>query len=240
MFACIKEIETHTNDYEDNIYLTFDMDWCSDEVLSYVLDLIEPFDIKATFFVTHKTPLLERMRKNKNIELGIHPNFNFLLNGDFRYGKNMQEVFNYYKEIVPLAKSVRSHSMTQNSYMLNIFHKEGIEYDCNTYIPYSSQIELKPYMYAREHIIKVPYFWEDDLHCLSKWSWDIKEYVEHKGLKVFDFHPIHVFLNTESLDRYDDAKEYFNDFEKLSKYKNTLTCGIKDFLIDIIKYGKSR
>ena len=102
-------------------------------MLSYTLDIIEKHNIKATFFVTHETKLLVRMWNNPNIELGIHPNFNPLLNGDFRYGKNFEEVIEYYKNIVPEAVGVRSHSMTQNSPILDTFEKFGLIYDCNTF-----------------------------------------------------------------------------------------------------------
>ena len=92
-FENIKNINLENpSSWEDKIFLTFDIDWCSDEVLSFTLDIIEKNNIKATFFVTHETLLLERMRDNPKIELGIHPNFNFLLNGDFRQGSSSKEV----------------------------------------------------------------------------------------------------------------------------------------------------
>ena len=97
IFENIKKIDiSNPISWQDKIFLTFDIDWCSDEVLLYTLDIIEKYDIKATFFITHDTTLLERMRANQNIELGIHPNFNPLLNGDFRYGKSIDEVIKYY------------------------------------------------------------------------------------------------------------------------------------------------
>ena len=222
--------ETIQNVKEDKIFLTFDLDWCSDEVLEFLLDILE--DIKATFFVTHKTKLLKRMEKS-NFELGIHPNFNFLLNGDFRYGKNIEEVLKYYLDIVE-AKSVRSHSMTQNSNILDIFFKNGLQFDCNTFIPFSSNIILKPYKHWNG-IVKVPYFWEDDVHCIYNWDWDVKKYLSYKGLKVFDFHPIHIFLNTENLERYNKARPYLKDYKKLKEFVNNKTYGVKNFLIDLIK-----
>ena len=85
-FENIKYINLNArSSWQDKIFLTFDIDWCSDELLLYALNFIEEYKLKATFFVTHETGLLERMRDNENIELGIHPNFNPLLSGDFRY-----------------------------------------------------------------------------------------------------------------------------------------------------------
>lgn len=158
-FENIKNINLENpSSWQDKLFISFDIDWCSDEVLSYTLDIVEKYNIKATFFVTHETLLLERMRDNPKIELGIHPNFNPLLSGDFRYGKNFEEVIEYYKNIVPAALGVRSHSMTQNSPILDTFEKFGLIYDCNTFIPYSSNIEVKPYNHWTDKLIKVPYF----------------------------------------------------------------------------------
>ena len=135
-FENIKNINLENpSSWEDKIFLTFDIDWCSDEVLSFTLDIIEKNNIKATFFVIHETKLLDRMRANPNIELGIHPNFNPLLSGDFRYGKNIDEVVGYYKNIVPEAMSVRSHSLTQSGVIFPIFEKNNLTYECNTFIP---------------------------------------------------------------------------------------------------------
>lgn len=236
IFENIKNIDVNNlESWQNKIFITFDIDWCSDEVLSYTLDIIEKYDIKVTFFITHETYLLERMRVNPNIELGVHPNFNPLLNGDFRYGKSIDEVIAYYKNIVPEAVSLRSHALTQNSLLLNILNKFNLTHECNSYIPNNSGIELKPYLHWDKTLIRVPHFWEDDLHCIYEDSWDIDIYKDAKGLKVFDFHPIHVFLNTEHLDRYESARESFKDLEVLKLSINRSSYGTKDFLIDIIK-----
>jgi len=84
------------------------------------------------------------MKENKNIELGIYPNFNFLLNGDFRYGRTFIEVIDYYLKMVPGATSARSHSLIQGSQILNCFESRNIEFDLNTFIPRNANIELKP------------------------------------------------------------------------------------------------
>lgn len=233
-FENIKNIDiANPSSWQDRVFVTFDIDWCSDEVLSYTLDIIEKYNIKATFFVTHKTNLLARMRANQNIELGIHPNFNPLLNGDFRYGNNIDEVIEYYKKIVPDALSIRSHSLTVNSHMLNAFEKHGLKYECNQYIPLNSNIKLYPYKHINS-IIRVPHFWEDDLHCVYKDSWDIDTYLKYDGLKVFDFHPIHVFLNTEHLDRYENSREWHNSRDELLKHIYN-GFGIKSFLENLEK-----
>ena len=234
-FENIKNINLNArSSWQDKIFLTFDIDWCSDNVLLYTLNFIEEYNLKATFFITHETQLLERMRDNKNIELGIHPNFNPLLSGDFRYGKNIDEVVSYYKKIVPEAVSVRSHSMTQNSLMLDSFEKFGLTYDVNTFIPFSSEIVCKPYKHWTNKLIKVPYFWEDDVHCIYELDWNVEKFLNYSGIKVFDFHPIHIFLNTEHLDRYEQSRKHHNCEEILTNHEYS-GYGSKSFFLDLIR-----
>lgn len=229
----ISQIDLHDNSsWENNIFITLDLDWCSDHVLEYTLQEIEKYNIKCTIFVTHDSILLERMKGNENIELGIHPNFNFLLNGDFRYGKNIYEVIEYYKNIVPGAKSVRSHSMTQNSNILEAFSSFELKYDCNTFVPRASNIVLKPYFHWDNKLIKVPYFWEDDISCITN-GFDLENDILHKGLKVFDFHPIHLYLNTEDILRYENTKEVSSS--ELINYRNKNNYGVFNYFNDLIK-----
>ena len=38
------------------------------------------------------------------------------------------------------------------------------------------------------------------------------------GLKIYDFHPIHIYANTFSLDHYDSFKKHYHDFDWLKEY----------------------
>ena len=236
IFENIKNIAINKPEiWKKKIFLTFDIDWACDEVLSYTIDIIERYGIKATFFMTHKTPLLKRLLANPKIEIGIHPNFNFLLNGDFRYGKNIRQVVAYYKKIYPQAQSVRSHSMTQSSKILDEFTRCGLRFDCNHFIPFTADIGLKPWIFWNRKLVKIPYFWEDDAHCLYGWKWDPWEYCRNKYLKVFDFHPSHVYLNTEDMARYYRSRDILPHAAQLSKNVNRKNFGIGNFLIRLIE-----
>ena len=188
-------------------YLTIDIDWADDAILADTIDLVEAFNVPATWFVTHDTPLLQRLRGTSDFELGIHPNFNFLLGGDGRAGRDAAEVVERLLSIVPEAKSVRSHSTTQSSGLLDLFTRCGLTHECNSFIPVQSDIELKPWL-LWSGLTRVPYFWEDDVACLygSADAGQMSELVKLAGIKVFDFHPIHVFLNTENIARYEQTR----------------------------------
>ena len=200
------------------IYLTLDIDWACDEIILDSIRLIEKAGVAATWFVTHETPVLERLRENPRFELGIHPNFNFLLDGDPRNGANAEEVIDRLLAIVPDAKSVRSHSMMQSTNILQIFVERGLTHDSNHFIPEQSALSLEPWV-LWNGLVKVPYFWEDDAVCLFPQNTPVLELVRRAGLKVFDFHPIHVFLNTEHMGRYERTRPLHRNPLELSEHR---------------------
>ena len=206
--------------WKGNVFLTLDIDWCSDEILEDTINLVESHNAKATWFITHDTPLLKKLRDNPNFELGIHPNFNKLMLGDYSLGKNMHEVVDHYMQIVPDAVSVRSHSITQSSLLLKYFLDIGLKFDNNCYIPKSAYEALSPWGLWGDKLIKVPYFWADDIHCLHSCDWNKHVEICPNSINVFDFHPIHVFLNSENLERYEDSRDVHDDFEELRKYRH--------------------
>ncbi len=237
-FENISSINPENPDsFNGKVFLTFDIDWANNDVLMSTIDIIEKYNIKATFFVTHRTELLERMNKNKNIELAIHPNFNYLTNGDFRYGKNIDEVLAYYKEIVPDAISLRSHDIFQKSQLFNILPDFNIKYDCNLYVPITGGA-VKPFSHSNNNIVRVPFIWEDGDHCRYNWGWSVDEYLSTESVKVFDFHPIHVFLNTEKIERYTESAKFHKNINKLNDFVNNSNHGIYNFLIDLIETVK--
>lgn len=213
-FINVDDAET----WQNKNFLTIDVDWAHDEVLADSIDLVEKTGVCATWFITHETTCLELLRGNPRFELGIHPNFNPLLSGDHSLGKTAEEIVDRLLEIVPEAKSVRSHSMTQSSVLLNLFCDKGLTHDCNHYIPQQSQIILKPW-HLWNGLIRVPYFWEDDLSCIYEDCFDPTSLLSRQGLRVFDFHPIHLFLNTTNLSEYEETRNLHRKPNELIKHR---------------------
>ncbi|WP_459939532.1 polysaccharide deacetylase WbmS family protein [Desulfonatronum parangueonense] len=211
------------------------MDWAHDDILEYAIKLIEQANVAATWFVTHDTPLLSRLRSNPNFELGIHPNFNFLLSGDFRYGKNIKEVIEKSLEIVPEATSVRSHSLTQSSVILQAFGDFGLTHECNLLLP--AHLKPKPFLHWNSKLLRVPHIFEDDVECINHWSghdW-IKSNQDTIPIIVADFHPIHVFLNTENLDRYEKTRHFQKKYKLLLDHVNHNSFGAKNALQELLR-----
>lgn len=197
-------------------YLTLDIDWAHDDILADTIELIEAHRVPTTWFVTHDTPLLSRLRRNPDFELGIHPNFNFLLNGDDCAGRDAADVVDRLLAIVPEAKCVRSHSTVQSSGLLDLFSRRGLTHECNSFIPVQSGMEIKPWR-LWSGMTCVPYFWEDDVACLygRDGALPLNRLVGLPGLKVFDFHPVHIFLNTEHMERYEKTREWHRSPQQL-------------------------
>lgn len=52
--------------------------------------------------------------------------------------------------------------------------------------------------------------------------------------RIFNFHPIHLYLNTDKNETYERARPYFKDAEKLSAMKNIKKYGTRDFFVDLV------
>lgn len=66
---------------KNRIYLTFDMDWACDELMNFLYNLLEENGLSATVNITNDFAFMEKYKKNERIDLGIHPNFNRLIDG---------------------------------------------------------------------------------------------------------------------------------------------------------------
>lgn len=220
-------------------FITLDMDWAHDDIIMDTLSLLEQTGTRATWFVTHATPLLQRIRENPQFELGIHPNFNNLLTGGTGTSANAEEALDRIMDIVPEATAVRSHSLTQSSPLLDLFKKRGLIYDCNTFIPHNAHIPLRPWHHWNG-LVKVPHFWEDDVEASGE-NPTYADLTTIKGpTKVFDFHPIHIFLNTDTPERYALARPHLQDIPNLLKYRNSSAPGSRTALQSLIsphQYG---
>jgi hypothetical protein len=231
----IKNIGLESNTWKDKIYITLDVDWAHDDIIIYTIGLIEKYDLYATWYITHDTPILARLRENPKFELGIHPNFNPLLIGSDSKGKDFEEVAGNMLGLVPEAKSVRSHSMTQNSRILDAFARMGLSHDCNHFIPYESDINIKPWKLWND-MIKCPYHWEDDIEFTKK-NTGIIDVFKKSCLNIYDFHPIHIYLNTENTMRYEQTRNLHTKPEELllQRYNNI---GTRSYFIELLENCK--
>lgn len=195
--------------------LTLDVDWAPDWACETVADELERHGVRATWFITHRTPLLDRLRSLPEIhELGVHPNF---LRGS-THGDRPETVLKHVLELVPEAVSVRSHGLFQWGDLFQMLITAGLRVDSSTFLPEHPGIQPVRQWRDRRSMLRVPFFFADD-HELEKTGprFELARYVAVSGLKVFTFHPIHIHLNSRSPGPYAEVRQHAGDLRAISR-----------------------
>ena len=92
--------------------------------------------------------------------------------------------------------------------------KTTIEIDVSLLLPHAAFLEPVDYYSNKKRLIRIPYFWEDDLEMQRPVPcWQLTPLLEgrQQGLKVFDFHPVHLYLNAPNMGPYQALKERVSD-----------------------------
>jgi len=170
--------------------ITIDVDWEPDQVIGDVLKTLINNHTKATWFITNNSPIINKICEYPDLfEVGIHPNF---CDGSTQ-GETPRQVMEYLKEIIPNAKSVRTHRLVQSSDLLKMMREEyGIMYDVSILLSKSPHIIPYKFYFEKERFItRIPYFWEDDVELFDPDKcFDLYNEKYHIcGLKIFNFHP---------------------------------------------------
>jgi len=190
----------------DDLLLTLDVDWAPDFVIDHVAELLVERGVRATWFITHSSPALQRLRRHPDLfEIGIHPNF---LTGS-THGSDPTSVLKHCLDLVPEARSMRTHSLVQSTPILDlVLSTTGISTDVSLFLPRMSALRPVDYWRRGRRLLRVPYFWEDDFeigHPAPLWELGAVDRVG-PGLKIFDFHPLLVYLNSMDLDCFEGLK----------------------------------
>ena len=228
-----KIVPNEKETWGDKTFLTFDVDWAHDEIIEDCFNLVSSYTVPSTWFVTHQFSLLSVLTDDNKVELGIHPNFNNILFSETN--KTSFEIIQEILSIVPGSKSIRSHSLTQNERLIDLFHEFGLSHISNFFIPHSAKIDVAPF-YLWDNMIMVPHFWQDNVSIKMDLDFPIEENFL-SGFRVFNFHPIHVFLNTESLELYEKTRSIHNNPKELIKFRHNGT-GVRSQLINLLETSK--
>ncbi len=171
-----------------NVILTCDVDWAPDYAIERVLEIRARFGCKITMFATHPSKVL--LDRPDGVEVAIHPDFTRGANSDF------DEKMRILKEAYPRARGMRSHRNFFGQNISDLAKKHGLEYDASVFLwnePFGqAQID-------HNGIVRFTYFWEDGIHLKMglPLSWE-KVRVEEPGLKIFNVHPMLIYLNSTS------------------------------------------
>jgi len=209
---------------------TSDIDWAPEAVIADTIELFNTYNVKCTLFCTHHSAVIDSIKHDENFELGIHPNFLPVMT---QQKGTINEAIEKVLEIVPDAKGVRSHSLVQSTPLFETFKNYGLQYEANTNLPYKNDIE--PYK-LWNGLVKVMHNFEDDVHFMYKHSFnDTRINTFENKLNVFSMHPIHIYLNTDTEQTYNNARMHYQDAGELIKLRNTKTWGTRDMLIGLLK-----
>jgi hypothetical protein len=188
----------------EDVYLTLDLDWAPDAAIDAAAEILEGAGCRATWFVTHRTPALDRLRDSELFELGVHPNF---LPGS-THGQEPEEVLRHVLEIVPEARCVRAHAAFQSGPVLKAIRGlSQIELDCSVMLPGLEHARPVPYGDGVQTLWRVPNFWSDDYEAeMREPNWALDGRFSVPGTKILIFHPIHVALNSSDQGGYSQLK----------------------------------
>ncbi len=212
---------------EQKIFLTMDTDWCADEVLQYALDLLCEHDIAFTAFVTDRYAALENCDPAR-IEIGLHPNFNEAMPS--QYEAKLHELLAHY----PQAQGVSSHAMMSSTPLLELFRRCGLRYDRN--LLFYKQAQARAF-YHYNGLLRLPIFWEDDIwfSVEANTPFTPEPFAEENFQYVFNFHPIHLYLNTASTEHYAAFKPHYHEPRALRAHRYE-GYGVLSYFMDLLAY----
>ena len=187
--------------------LTFDVDWAPDYAILHCLDLLDLFKKKATFFTTHHTELNVEIY-SRGHELGIHPNFLGGANSNEDFSNIIEKCMSY----APDAWCMRTHGLYQSSSLLYSVFKNfsQLKLDVSLLMHRSPYSHKCLWEYGEVTFERLMYNWEDDLEFKNQ-RFGPKEKCFFGDITVFDFHPIHVFLNSSDGSEYTHLKQQTSD-----------------------------
>jgi hypothetical protein len=186
---------------QGEVVLTLDLDWAPDVAIDFVSRELVQRGVRATWLVTHRSAAVERLEEHSDLfELGIHPNF---LPGS-THGSTLEGVLDHCMGLVSGAVTMRTHGLYQSSMLLDlVLERTPLEVDLSLFLPRANHVAPVLLQRAAGRLVRIPYVWEDDfeMDCRQP-SWQLEPLLAGQGLKVLDLHPVHVFLNSPTMDNY--------------------------------------
>lgn len=213
------------------VVFTADQDWAPEwACMNFVTDLAR-FDLPCHLFRTSESPSLDQAYSEKLITQGWHPNFK----SNSTHGNSISEVIETMKTLVPKSRTVRAHSYFESSETWkHLFEANQI---VESHGPTIMSEGLLPLQMA-SNLIRVPVFFEDDVLLrddpVALNSRDLLRKIETPGLKVFDFHPVHLGINSRSLEHYNSSRPYLQD-ECFFK-ESMILRGVRTLFIEVIEF----
>lgn len=189
----------------DLAMITVDLDWAPDHAIDLVAGILLEKGVRATWLVTHDSPAVRALRDHDAFELGIHPNFA----SASTHGSSFADVLEHCMALVPEARSMRTHHLFQMTPLLDlVLERTPVRADLSLYLHRAPHLSPVAFRSAGRTLHRIPTFWQDDQAMNeAEPCWDPEALMATRGLKVMNFHPIHVLLNSATFDGYRALRE---------------------------------
>ncbi len=215
---------------EPVVVFTGDQDWAPDWALEDTSTIFSNREIPYHLFRTNRSPILDEIEPNDFITFGWHPNF--LPNSS--HGSTIQDVIQEMERLIPNARSVRCHSFYESSAIWSALSQTRITAESH------GLTFLEPYLGPFKMwsgLVRYPVFFEDDHFYGMEWSSHslkmLWSNLELPGLKIMNFHPIHVALNTPSATKYAESRNLLDESIRPEPYSGR---GIRCLLFEILEF----
>ena len=187
---------------------TMDTDWAPPEVVEFVLDEVVDDQLALTVFSTGRYSVLE---SRPATEVALHYNVE-----EVGFERSLRQI----ADLLPGAIGARGHSLAFSERLRPLYREFGIAYD-SSYLMFE-QHGIEPFYVARG-VWELPIFFMDafflEYHEGRRSSAPNQASLLRRGLKVLDFHPVHLLLNTPSLEYYHSVKQHYQDFDALMDHR---------------------
>lgn len=177
--------------------LTLDVDWAPDFAIDAISARLDAAGVPSTWFATHDSPAIRRLRAHPLVEVGLHPNFR----ADSSHGAAPDEVLRRCFDIVPGAISARNHGLLTSTHLLVAALDAGLRCDLTLYLPDAPLMTPHRFELGGRLLYRLHHQWEDDLEMVAgrppRSPVAVVEAAERAC--VLAFHPLHVYLNARDM-----------------------------------------
>lgn len=198
-----------SGEFDDVVAFTFDVDWAPEHILEDLFGLLEGLGAPFTMFATHDSPMVKKLAALPGCETALHPNL--------QDAKDEAGALAALRGSFPGARGVRVHRLYYHSGLLALFRAEGIDYLSNDLMYMRGGLE--PH-YDWSGLVRLPIFWEDDVHATVGGGDFAIGGLEVEGMRIFNFHPVHLYLNTSDFRQYARCKEQLSDPDRARGLRN--------------------
>lgn len=216
------------------VVLTADQDWAPEWAMQIFVETLQVLDCPLHLFRTNHSESLEGPRATPLITDGWHPNFK----DGSSHGKSIDDVIETMQRLFPSRTSVRAHSFVESSETWLKLRTAGMEVESH------GLTDLQDHLFIQQMtsgLKRVLVYFEDDTYIPQDEtqlnSERLLNGLDRPGLKVLNFHPIHVAMNTPNMAFYVENREKAYSGAPIIQRERY---GTLNLLIDVIDFCSRR